>query len=230
MIFDSIKHLLPRARAWSLTVDKQLRQFFEGLAPLGDDVREYLDDVWLDIFPQTTRELDGWESQFALLPAALTEQERRDRVAAAWKAVGGQSPRYIQDTLQGAGFAVYLHEWWVPGSEPAVGVKQCVAPRSPLTVLASLTPQCGEVLAQCGENFAQCGNIVGATGYALVNRPGPLKVPTSDTTKWPYFLYIGGEVYGDTAVVPVERQEEFEALCLKICPAQQWLGIIVQYT
>jgi hypothetical protein len=229
MIFESIKHLLPNARAWSVTVNKQLRQFFEGLAPAGDDIKTFFDEVWLDIFPQTTRDITSWESQFALQPVALTEQERRDRLDAAWKALGGQSPRYIQDTLQGAGFDVYVHEWWEPGTEPAVGVKQCVTARSPLDVLASLSPQCGEPLAQCGESFAQCGNLVGAAGYALVNRPGPLGAPTGDDTTWPYFLYIGAAVYGDTATVSAARQEEFEALCLKICPAQQWLGILVNY-
>ena len=29
------KHLLPNARAWRITVDKKLRQFFEGLSGVG---------------------------------------------------------------------------------------------------------------------------------------------------------------------------------------------------
>lgn len=51
-----------------------------------------------------------------------------------------------------------------------------------------------------------------------------------DPTKYPYFLYIGGEAFPDTASVPAGRRDEFEELCLKICPTEQWLGIIVEYS
>lgn len=110
--FRQFQHLLPRSEAWRTTVEKQLRQFFEALgeSPTGDAV-EFVDDVWLDIFPQTTRELELWETQFALSGTG-TEQERRDILEARWQAQGGQDPRYIQDILQVAGFPVYVHEWW----------------------------------------------------------------------------------------------------------------------
>ena len=109
-----ITHLLPNARAWRLTITKTLRSFFEGLTYIWTDPREFIDLVWKDIDPATTRELDMWEEQFDLPNRGLTESERRDRLAAAWKASGGQSPRYLQDTLQAAGFEVYIHEWWDP--------------------------------------------------------------------------------------------------------------------
>lgn len=271
MIFLRVfKHLLPRARAWQITVDKVLRQFFEGLAGAGSDARDFFDGVWLDIFPQTTRELDSWDTEFGLRDTGLIEQERRDRLDAAWKALGGQSPRYVQDTLQGAGFDVYVHEWWEPASAPAPGVKQCVTPRSPLAVLRReftgvvLFVECGEPLAECGEPDAEAGNGPSPAGYPLVNKiyetvpdliivcGEPLAecgepealcgnfttfteilrnyIVPLDPLKWPYFLYIGGSVYGSKAQIDPKRRDEFEALCLKICPTQQWLGIIVEYT
>ena len=52
-------------------------------------------------------------------------------------------------------------------------------------------------------------------------------VVPSDPAKWPYFLYIGAEVFGEMAQVESKRRNEFEALCLKTCPAQQWQGILV---
>ena len=264
------KHLLPNAKAWRITVDKRLRQFFEGLAGTGDAVKTFFDSVWLDIFPDTTREITAWEKQFGLRDTGITEQERRDRLTATWRALGGQDPRYIQDTLQANGFDVYVHEWWEPGSEPAPGVKQCVTPRNPIlylrrefTNVASLV-ECGEPLAQCGEVFAEAGNGTEPSGYPLVNKvfqtvpdvipvcggeavecgePSALcgnflvfrdmlknYIVPNDPTKWPYFLYIGGEVFGDQATVDPKRRDEFEALCLKICPTQQWLGILVDYT
>tara|TARA_R110000851_G_scaffold201680_1_gene352890 strand:+ start:97 stop:912 length:816 start_codon:yes stop_codon:yes gene_type:complete len=267
--FNAIRHLLPSARAWRLTVDKKLRQFFRGLSGVGDDAKTFIDDVWLDVFPQSTRELDRWDKQFGLPDTGITGQQRRDRLGAAWKALGGQSPRYIQDTLQGNGFNVFVHEWWVPGTEPPPGVKQCVTPRNPRLVLreeftgVALLVECGEAVVQCGEAVAQAGESLSPRGYPLVNkvfvstpdilplcgevlaaageptstcgnysafREGPREylVP-NDPSKWPYFLYIGAETFGDLAQVDSKRRDEFEALCLKICPTQQWLGILVDY-
>lgn len=267
--FNIIRHLLPNARAWRLTINKKLRQFFTGLSGVGDDARSFIDNVWLDIFPDTTRELGTWDTQFGLLDTQLTEQQRRDRLTATWQAIGGQSPRYIQDTLQANGFNVFVHEWWEPGTEPAPGIKQCVTPRNPLLVLrreftnASLLVDCGEALAQCGEAFAEAGNGPNPLGYPLVNKifvtepdilplcaeavaeagePDALcgnffkfretlrqYIIPDDPAKWPYFLYIGGQTFGDLAQVDPKRRDEFEALCLKICPTQQWLGILVEY-
>lgn len=264
------QHILPNARAWRITIDKNLRRFFQGLTGIGNDLEIFFQNIYLDLFPQTTRELQKWEQQFALRNTNLTEQERRDRLDAAWKATGGQDPRYIQDTLQGAGFDVYVHEWWEPGTEPPTGVKQCVTPRNPLTVIrpsntgADPRVDCGEPLAECGEAFAECGNGLELVGYPLVNKvfqttqafiilcgeaiaecgeplaecgnsTGFIRVPRqyivpNDPAKWPYFLYIGGVNFGDIASLPVTRRDEFERLCLKICPTQQWIGVLVQYT
>lgn len=263
------KHLLPNARAWRITVDKKLRQFFEGLSGAGSDVKTFFDGVWLDIFPEITREIGAWEQQFGLRDTGITEQQRRDRLDATWKALGGQDPRYIQDTLQANGFDVYVHEWWEPGTEPAPGVKQCVTPRNPLMWLrreftgVSILVECGEALSQCGEAFAEAGNSLEPRGYPLVNKifetvPDVLPlcggaiaeagepealcgnyfefteklrdyIVPNDPAKWPYFLYIGGETFGDIAQIDPKRRDEFEALCLKICPTQQWLGILAEY-
>lgn len=264
-----ITHLLPNARAWRITVDKTLRKFFEGLAPLGVDIKLYYDLILYDILPSTTREIDLWEQQFGLRAYGLTEQQRRDRLDITWKALGGQDPYYIQTTLRAHGFDVYVHEWWVPGTEPAVNSHAAATPRNPLTYLRdgdiSVTyfAECGEALAQCGEADAQAGETASPSGYVLVNKvyetiavemqAGELlaqcgedsaqcdnvltyierniryTIPT-DPSYWPYFLYIGGQTFGDLATVDPKRRDEFEELCLKISPNQQWLGILVTYT
>ena len=269
MFFRIFQHLLPNAKAWRIIIDKKLRQFFEGLTGLGEDVNSFFDDVWLDIFPQTTRDILGWENQFGLPNTLTDEQEQRDRLDATWKALGGQSPRYIQDTLQAAGFDVYVHEWWVPGSEAAVNVKAAATPRDPFTYLNDgLQPL--QFLSVDGGADMQDGDLVVGmdgvsvqpSGYPLVNK---ILIPTSaiigdgselmidggdnaqdggvltvyslklyelpaDSTKYPYFLYIGGASFPDHANVSSSRKNEFETLCLKICPTQQWLGILVNYS
>lgn len=270
MIFLRIlKHLLPRARAWRLTVDKRLRQFFEGLAGTGDEVRAFFDSVWSDIFPKTTRELTDWERQWGLRSVGLSEQQRRDRLAAAWRAQGGQDPSYIQRTLRENGFDVYVHEWWEPGSEPGVGVKACATPRNPLLYLRRdstgqpILVEAGELFAEAGEPSAEAGNSLSPAGYPLVNRvfpTGPALITLAgetfmeggepeaesgdydgfrigelnymipnDPDKWPYFLYIGARDFPGLAVIDPKRRQEFEELCLKICPLQQWIGILATY-
>lgn len=264
------QHLLPDGRAWRTTVDKRLRQFFAGLADTPADVKESADSVWLDLLPDTTDKLNEWERQFGLPGSVVDEADRRTRLAATWRSlVGGQSPRYIQDTLQASGFDVYVHEWWEPSTPPTPGSLGNPTPRNPLLHLrreftkVNLLVECGEELAACGEAFALAGNSVDPRGYPLVNKiietvPDILPlcgeaeaecgeaialagnfveyrdqlkeyIVPRDPAKWPYFLYIGGQTFGEIAQVDPKRRDEFEALCLKICPTQQWLGVLVEY-
>lgn len=354
IFFRQIQHLLPRARAWRLTTEKNLRSIFIALSTIGDAVKLFADLILLDIFAQTTRRIDEWEGQFNLPDVGMSEQERRDRLGSEFKALGGQSPRYIQDTLQNAGFPVYVHEWWWPyegtvltlsgggelngdydisslkinykysftksnflgileaniywdgsrfvaesffdagvvkyyneddtdiptttgwvlgdGAAPVPAFAYNVNPlsaREPLDYLRRNASAigfygCGESFMQCGEAQAQCGEGTTLQGYALVNKiyesqvnwlslcgesfiqcgeaqavcgdyleyTEQLKDYTvpSDPDTWPYFLYLGGEVFGDLATIDSKRRNEFETLCLKICPAQQWLGMLVNYS
>ncbi|UGC98023.1 hypothetical protein [Oceanospirillum phage vB_OsaM_PD0307] len=264
------QHLLPDGRAWRTTIDKRLRQFFQGLTVIPDDVKESADSVWGDLLPETTGKLSDWERQFGLPGNVVGESERRLRLAATWKAlIGGQAPRYIQDTLRASGFDVYVHEWWEPSTPPTPGTPGNPTARNPLMWLRreftkiELLVECGEASAQCGEAFAEAGNSLEPSGYPLVNKffetvpdllplcgealvecgedvaacgsfteykdvPKEYIVP-QDPDRWPYFLYIGGETFGTLAQVDPKRRDEFEALCLKICPTQQWLGVLVEY-
>lgn len=264
------QHLLPDGRAWRTTVDKRLRQFFQGLTDAPSDVKDAADSVWGDLLPETTDKLNEWERQFGLPGNVVMESDRRQRLAATWRSLqGGQSPRYIQDTLQASGFDVYVHEWWEPSTPPTSGSPGNPTPRNPLQWLrreftgVTLLVECGEPLAACGEDFAEAGNGSEPRGYPLVNKvfetvPNLLTlageelaacgevtaecgyysgfrdklkeyIVPNDPTKWPYFLYIGGSTFGALAQVDPKRRDEFEALCLKICPAQQWLGFLVEY-
>lgn len=242
MMIDTFKHLLPRARAWRITVDKFLRQFFSGLSvAVGDATKEYIDNVWSDIDPQLTRELSVWESEFGLRNTDITEQERRDRLEAAWAATGGQSIGYIQGVLQANGFNVIIHDWWVPGSEPAVGVDAQATARDPFNVSSPdavplvnniyiaqdvVISESGATFMESGDDEAESGNfrfVEGKQGYVF---------PT-DTDLWPYIIYIGGTAGAGEVInhasVPAARQEEFEDLCLKLCPRHLWIGLVINY-
>ena len=235
---NTFKQLLPNARAWRITVEKTLRQFFEGLAGTPQDVQTFIDDAYTDLDPQLTRQLPHWEEQFALARGSLTEQERRDRLAGAWSAIGGQDPVYIQTTLQDAGFDVYVHEWWDPtGGTPAGGsVAGDVTPvaRNPFLYLWDGTSPpnfvgCGHDDSYCNSDvfFANANDT--PAGFPITNNTQAAPVIPADSTKYPFFLYIGGQTFPAQATLPAGRQQEFENLCLKICPTEQWLGMLITY-
>ncbi|MNJ71212.1 hypothetical protein D3C77_677290 [compost metagenome] len=82
---------------------------------------------------------------------------------------------------------------------------------------------CGSAGAECGEIDAECGNFF---EYEILLRR--YTAPT-DPACWPFFWYVGAEAFGQQATVPVSRRDEFEALCLKIGPLHQWIGVMVNY-
>lgn len=235
------KHLLPTGRAWTLTSEKSLKEFFKALTGLITGPRESADRVYRELFPATTTSIAEWEKQFGLTSVRLPDAQQRQRVRAAWVNTGGQSPAYLQRTLNENGFNVHVHEWWTPGTEPPIGVDAAAEARNPLSVLNSQYAvtipgvDCGEPLALCGETFAEAGGgAAGLVGYPLVNKfiydsdEVGYTVP-NDSKFWPYFIYVGGANFGDIAEVPAIRRYEFEALLLKIRPAHLWIGVIVRY-
>jgi len=270
LLFRIFQHLLPRATAWSLTVDKTLRRFFLGLAGWieadnwlltdsgevittedgsdlvvdGDDgyinPKRYSDDVFFDIFPDTTLQLAEWEHQFGL-DANSDEATRRLNLSAEWAATGGQSPSYLQGVLQTAGFDVFVHEWWssVPPyvlKDPhdftvgvLIGEYQCTA-HSDL----DHQPQCtGFTVGGLPlTTQPQCNNFLQNDPNYLVNLDltprAPPPIP-SDSSLWPFFVYIGDELFPDHAAVPLARRAEFERLLLKLRPAHLWIVTLVDY-
>jgi len=193
------KHLLPRAKAWKIVTDKPLRKFWDSLTIIGEDYKNYADTVIFDDrFPYKTTKLDEWLEEFGLfLSESLTEAEKRDILAAVFAETGGQSPSYLTNRFQDAGFEVYTYGWWLPGWNVLCGtdIAFCGEPeaqcgqtnpdihfgepnvKNPLDYIRRtflpktfLGPQCGEELAQCGEPSAFCGNREDEkTGYPLVN-------------------------------------------------------------
>lgn len=229
LFFRVFQHLWFRSEAGDITQVKPLRAFFEGLTGLGSDFKTFVDLVYLDLFPGSTRELDAWEAVFGIESKTLVEADRRAALASAWQATGGQTPEYIQTTLQAAGFNVFIHEWW---ELPVVGAPVA---RNPQLILSDegteYTATCGNGISSCGDGFSSAGSSSSPVGFAIVNNPDPNNLPTitSDPDEWPYFLYIGGEVFPESASVAVARRNEFETLCLKICPTQNWLGMLIEY-
>ena len=256
--FNLFQHLLPRGKAWSIIVDKPLRRLFDGLSVAAREVVKFVDLAYLDVFPDTTRKLDDWERQFNLPNPGLTDQVRRDRLTARWRARGGQSRLYIQETLQAAGFPVWVHEWFSP-SDQAYRLGNTSARAGNILVqlgntrggtVSTRNPQLyvrsdgtvidyefelGTTLAELGESDMELGAVDNQVGYLLVNKifnnagnRVEYAVP-SDRTEWPYVMYVGGFTFPNSVTIDPLRREEFEDLLLSIAPGHLWLGVIVVY-
>lgn len=83
---------------------------------------------------------------------------------------------------------------------------------------------CDDPLMECDESVALCGEGLGVT-FGRV----PYLIP-SDVEEWPFILYVGGEIWPMHTSVDTSRQEEFENLLLRICPGQQWLGLLINFS
>jgi hypothetical protein len=244
------QHLLPTGEAWRTTVEKTLRSFFAGLAIPPTAVRTYVDEVWEDAFPSTTRELTEWQRQFGL-EVSGNIAEQRTALEGEWAATGGQSPHYIQTVLHTAGFDnIFVHEWWESvdpwvardprdyTDQPLIGTFQCTGytsgpPFDPEDALDE-QPQCSPYgVDEFGDpyNQPQCNGFLANYPRYLVNKNltnvAPPAIP-DDETKFPYFLYFGAETFGDVTLFESQK-ERFERLILKLSPTQQWLVTMVNY-
>ena len=64
---DSVKALLPSGRAFDITQNKNLRRLFEAVAVLPDGIRDEIEKVYLDLFPESTRSPEEWEKAFQVI-------------------------------------------------------------------------------------------------------------------------------------------------------------------
>lgn len=255
MLFHTLRHLLPRSVAWRVrdtstawtigdgtaigdpgmviggTDDgPMLSRFFRGLANGIEPVVAFLDGIFGDAFPGTTRELAAWEAQFGI-EANPSDTVRRQNLAAEWSATGGESPAYINGILAAAGFNVVVHEWWASGPpftprnphdytvQPLIGSVQCSA-------LVD-RPQCSGLPDQ-----PQCNRFLANNPFYIVNKNltnnAPPPIPT-DPNSYPYFVYFGAPTFPNHATVPLSRKSEFERLLEKLTPSEQWIVTLIDY-
>jgi hypothetical protein len=217
-MINLFKHLLPRALAWSITKPtKYLRKFFDGLVEgLLVPARLFIDLFWYDMFPQTTRKLADWEWQFGIQKAQLTEQQRRDRLDARWGHFSiNLSPRAVQDALQANGFPVYVHDWWVPGTDPPVPRDPLAAPggyylpNRLFTIEPNLLALCGETGVECGEADAVCGQY---DRFNINQVEYPVLTGTQLVTNGDFKLWTADNPDGWTVVETPPNSEVTEAV------------------
>jgi hypothetical protein len=102
--FEAIKTLFPRSRAFELFIDNDKRKMIKAISVLPEDIRHEAELVYMDLFPDTTRCPEKWESTFAVYFTAKELPKRRNVLESLWKINnGGQSASFLQDVLESMG-------------------------------------------------------------------------------------------------------------------------------
>lgn len=256
--FKIIKFLLPKNRNFKLFIQKKLNDFFKALTFLPDDFRKYIDSIFLDIFPDTTRQLIEWCDEFGLVHFPPGNDEQRQAIAGEWKATGGQGRDYIQQVLRDAGFDVYVHENNPPvdpdiflnaipvmvcgGFNAYAGRADAFAGRTGGELLVNSPIYTNEIniSSVAGNIDMSCGNTRACCRYfdsmKLIEK---IYTITDDPDYWGFFFFIGGPATRnvnheletiENALIPSERKDEFKRKILQLKPAESWVGLIVSYT
>ena len=104
-MLDTLRHLLPDSTAWRLVVERTLKKYLRGVATVGSDVVAFVDDVYDDLWPDLTRELDEWMDQFGIDPRRwANDDDMRAYLDFRWGEDRSTSPQALQDKLRAAGF------------------------------------------------------------------------------------------------------------------------------
>ena len=225
--FKVFELLFPRANAFSLFIQKKFTKLIEGLTALPHDFRNYIDQIWLDIFPSSTRSIELWEKQWGIINPAADNATRRIDLDILWKLTGGQGKDYIETTLRNAGFDVYVHENNPPvdpdnflsgvfvmvagGVNAYAGRSDAYAGKtgSELLVNGPIVTNTPLVLAVAGRPNSCAGNQFAVASYfeQLMTYDRIYQI-TDDPDLWPYFFFVGGPaVRGDAENIIMSDSE-----------------------
>lgn len=197
--FLAIKSLLPSSIAWDLTQQKNMRRLFEAIAILPDDLRQEVEGVYLDYFPETTRSPEKWEQVFQVIFTQSELELRRSVLAGLWQMNNsGGAAIFLQKVLQEVWPSLQLIENVPVGN-----------PRGPSAVNFMV---CGNETACCGNRKAVCGYRIGDGDFettVLRNDTASSYSIPNDSAWWGYCFYLCEQAYRDSTgkIIYVKRIE-----------------------
>lgn len=227
--FEAIENLFPRSKAFVMTHETKLRKLIKGISVLPDDVRLETEHVYLDLFPDSTRALEEWENQFAVLFASEQYGSARSGILKAlWKAnEGGQTAEYLQSLLQQVDKRIKVVE-----NSP---VKN---PRDANAVFACM---CGQQSSVAGNKRLCCGFKAGDAAFepTVIRNDSEVvyDIPV-DEEYWENYFFVCANVvrnskkeiiYCQKLVMDSKWKPYIEYLILKIKPVQTGALIFIEW-
>lgn len=228
VFFDAIKLLFPRSRAFNFTIDSDKRKLIKAIAVLPEDIRHEMEQVYFDMFPETSRCIEDWEKVFAVVFSSKELAKQRNVLAALWRInKGGQSAVFLESMLRNIDANILVVE-----NTPVSNPRQ----RSITNVSV-----CGNKTLCCKNVKAVCGYRVGDENFSpsiLRNDVSELYSIKNDPRFWVYCYFICSRVvrnnkneilYVEKIQIKKEFRNYIEYLILKIKPVHTVAVMFIEW-
>lgn len=228
VFFDAIKLLFPRSRAFNFTIDSDKRKLIKAIAVLPEDIRHEMEQVYFDMFPETSRCIDDWEKVFAVVFSSKELEKQRNVLAALWRInKGGQSAVFLESMLRNIDADILVVE-----NTPVSNPRQ----RSVANVAV-----CGNKTLCCKNVKAVCGYRIGDEGFSptvLRNDVSELYSIKNDPRFWVYCYFVCKSVvrnnkneilYIEKLQIKKEFRNYIEYLILKIKPVHTVAVMFIEW-
>ena len=228
VFFDAIKLLFPRSRAFNFTIDSDKRKLIKAIAVLPEDIRHEMEQVYFDMFPETSRCIEDWEKVFAVVFSSKELEKQRNVLAALWRInKGGQSAVFLESMLTNIDANILVVEN-TPVSNPR---------QRNLTHVAV----CKNKIMYCGNKKAVCGYRVGDENFSpsvLRNDVSELYSIKNDPRFWVYCYFVCKRVvrnskneilYIEKLQIKKEFRNYIEYLILKIKPVHTVAVMFIEW-
>lgn len=226
--FDAIKLLFPRSRAFNFTINSDKRKLIKAIAVLPEDIRHEMEQVYFDMFPETSRCIDDWEKVFAVVFSSKELEKQRSVIAALWRInKGGQSAIFLESMLRNIDANILIVE-----NAPVSNPRQ----RSVTNVAV-----CGNKTLCCKNVKAVCGYRIGDENFSpsiLRNDVSELYSIKNDPRFWAYCYFVCKRVvrnskneilYIEKLQIKKEFRNYIEYLILKIKPVHAVAVMFIEW-
>jgi hypothetical protein len=219
---DLASQLYPTGRAFYMikggVMDRTHLAFNTSFIRLLNDSKSTIDSVFPDNENFNADDCSLWEYRFGMITdTSLAVSERRKailrRMSRGQNVPARQHKNYIEYQLQLAGFDVYVHENTSPFKRP----------QDIIDLLPNNVQHGGDTQHGIGVQHGGSSSDIIANSY----KPNE-QHSVADDKLWATF-FIGGEVLGDMALIPSNREEEFRELVLKLKPAHLVAFTFIDY-
>ena len=226
--FDAVKLLFPRSRAFNFTTDSNKRKLIKAIAVLPEDIRREMEQVYFDMFPETSRCVADWEKVFAVVFSSKELEKQRNVLTALWRInKGGQSAVFLESVLQNIDKDILVVEN-VPVSNP----------RQKNVVFVSV---CKNKIMCCGNKKAVCGYRIGDGGFdptVLRNDVSEVYSIKNDKKYWGFCFFVckrvarnskGEILYIEKLKLKKDFRKFVEYFILKIKPVHTVAVVFIEW-
>lgn len=220
---QTVLSTFPEGSAWTPAPDMGMDQLMDGIAENWEAIRAEFEKLAYIRDPQKTPVLADLEREYGFTTdTRLTEQQRRDQLAAFVYSVNGNGSKdQLQNVLIAAGFTTLLvHEnspaidprtileilssAWLGGENAFLGDVNAFLSsgggqlRGELVVIGDIYKQKDAYEVVLNGEFSYLGDTNAVTGYFNTSTPELLtwNIPT-DPNSWPFIFFIGGTATRD---------------------------------